>query len=245
MAKNKKRNKGPYAWRLERQTIEMMRFTEYVSVGVSTAGVAAVALARFQGSMAWLMAAMAILVLTVVLDILYPAYFTLIPPEKGEKKPAHGLWVVWSVLCFFLWSLMFKCNLMEWKVLVWLGVACGAVAAVVLGLWAEEFKREKYWLVAVFLVGSLIGGAFLGYCNIEFDNNPPEVYTLEVESLSEYSAPRSRTSYYCTVRMPDGEQKELEVDAATWHDLEEGGPAKVVVGQGALGVAYITVDTVE
>ena len=113
MAKNKKKKKGPYAWRLERQTIEMMRFTEYVSVGVSTAGVAAVALALFQGSMAWLMAAMAILVLTVVLDILYPAYFTLIPPGKGEKKPAHGLWVVWSVLCIFLWSLMFKCNLME------------------------------------------------------------------------------------------------------------------------------------
>ena len=86
MAKNKKKNKGPYVWRLERQTIEIMRFTEYVSIGVSVAGVAAVALARFQGSMAWLMAGMAILVLTVVLDILYPAYFTLIPRRRGKRS---------------------------------------------------------------------------------------------------------------------------------------------------------------
>ena len=92
MAKNKKKKKGPYAWRLERQTIEMMRFAEYVSVGVSVAGVAAVALARFQGSMAWLMVAMAILVLTVVLDILYPAYFTVIPPEKGGEEACP--WIV-------------------------------------------------------------------------------------------------------------------------------------------------------
>ena len=243
MAKNKKRNKGPYAWRLERQTIEMMRFTGYVSVGVSTAGVAAVALARFQGSMAWLMAAMAILVLTVVLDILYPAYFTLIPPEKGEKKPAHGLWVVWSVLCIFLWSLMFKCNLMEWKVLVWLGVACGAVTAAVLGLWAEEFKREKCWLLVAFLIGGLIGGAFAGYCNIRFDKNPRQVYTLAVEDLRR-SGGKSK-SCYCTITMPDGTQEELAISHSTWIELEEGDPVKVVVGQGALGVGYIVADTAE
>ena len=183
MAKNKKKNKGPYAWRLERQTIEMMRITEYVSVVVSTAGVAATVLAFVRGSTRWLMAAMAILVLTVVLDILYPAYFTLIPPEKGEKKPAHGLWVVWSVLCFFLLMLVSACNLMEWKLLVWLGVACGVVTAVILGLWAEEFKREKCWLLVAFLIGGLIGGSFAGYCNIRFDKNPRQVYTLVVEDL--------------------------------------------------------------
>ena len=243
MAKNKKRNKGPYAWRLERQTIEMMRFTGYVSVGVSTAGVAAVALARFQGSMAWLMAAMAILVLTVVLDILYPAYFTLIPPEKGEKKPAHGLWVVWSVLCIFLWSRMFKCNLMEWKVLVWLGVACGAVTAAVLGLWAEEFKREKCWLLVAFLIGGLIGGAFAGYCNIRFDKNPRQVYTLAVEDLRRSGGKSKRC--YCTITMPDGTQEELAISHSTWIELEEGDPVKVVVGQGALGVGYIVADTAE
>ena len=243
MAKNKKKKKGPYAWRLERQTIEMMRFTEYVSVGVSVAGVAAVVLARFQGSMAWLMAAMAILVLTVVLDILYPAYFTLIPPEKGEKKPAHGLWVVWSVLCIFLWSLMFKCNLMEWKVLVWLGVACGAVTAVVLGLWAEEFKREKCWLLVAFLIGGLIGGAFAGYCNIKFDKNPRQVYTLAVEDLRRSGGKSKR--YYCTITMPDGTQEELAISHSTWIELEEGDPVKVVVGQGALGVGYIVADTEE
>ena len=245
MAKNKKKKKGPYAWRLERQTIEMMRFTEYVSIGVSVAGVTAMVLSFIQRSTPWLLAAMAILVLTVVLDILYPAYFTLIPAMKEERKPAHDMWHVWVVDGFMFLVAMQLYNLQEAGLLWLLGIACGVVIAVVLGLWAEEFKREKYWLVAVFLVSSLIGGAFLGYCNIEFDNNPPEVYTLEVESLSEYSGPRRITSYYCTVRMPDGEQKELRLDSSTWHDLEEGGPVKVIVGQGALGVAYITVDTVE
>ena len=245
MAKNKKKKKGPYAWRLERQTIEMMRFTQYVSIGVSVAGVTAMALSFIQRSTPWLLAAMAILVLTVVLDILYPAYFTLIPAMKEGRKPAHDLWHVWVVDGFMFLVAMQLYNLQEAGLLWLLGIACGVVIAMVLGLWAEEFKREKYWLVAVFLVGSLIGGTFLGYCNIEFDNNPPEVYTLEVESLSEYSGPRRSTSYYCTVRMPDGEQKELRLDSSTWHDLEEGGPVKVIVGQGALGVSYITVDTVE
>ena len=243
MAKNKKKNKGPYAWRLERQTIEMMRITEYVSVGVSTVGVAAVALFLIRSSMPWLMAAMGILVLTVVLDILYPAYFTLIPPEKGEKKPAHGLWVVWSVLCFFLMMIISKCNLLEYKLLLWLGVACGVVTAVVLGLWAEEFKREKCWLLVAFLIGGLIGGAFAGYCNIRFDKNPRQVYTLAVEDLRR-SGGKVR-NYYCTVTMPDGRQEELEIDHSTWIDLEEGDPVKVVVGQGALGVGYIVADTAE
>ena len=244
MAKNKKRNKGPYAWRLERQTIEMMRFTEYVSVGVSIAGDAAVALALFQGSMAWLMAAMAILVLTVVLDILFPAYFTLIPPEKGEKKPAHGLWTVWWAIGTILLLILTKRNLLEIGRLCWMGAGCGVVTAVVLGLWAEEFRRERYWLVLAFLIGGLIGGSFLGCCNIRFDNNPPEVYTLEVEDLS-YHRSRRNKSYYCTVTMPDGEQKKLRVPKSTWRDLEEGDPVKVVVGQGALGVGYIVADTGE
>ena len=149
MAKNKKKNKGPYAWRLERQTIEMMRFTEYVSIGVSVAGVTAMALSFIQRSTPWLLAAMAILVLTVVLDILYPAYFTLIPAMKEERKPAHDLWHVWAVDGVMFLMAMPLYNLQEAGLLWLLGIACGVVIAVVLGLWAEEFKREKwryFWL---------------------------------------------------------------------------------------------------
>ena len=245
MAKNKKKKKGPYAWRLERQTIEMMRFTQYVSIGVSVAGVTAMVLSFIQRSTPWLLAAMAILVLTVVLDILYPAYFTLIPAMKEGRKPAHDLWHVWAVDGVMFLMAMPLYNLQEAGLLWLLGIACGVVIAMVLGLWAEEFKREKYWLVAVFLVGSLIGGSFAGFCNIKFDNNPPEVYTLEVESLSVYHGSRGSRSYYCTVTMPDGEQKKVRVDEDTWYDLEEGDPVKVTVGQGALGVAYIGVDSLE
>ena len=92
----------------------------------------------------------AALVLTVVLDILYPAYFTLIPAMKEERKPAHDVWHVWVVDGFMFLVAMQLYNLQEAGLLWLLGIACGVVIAVVLGLWAEEFKREKYWLVAVF-----------------------------------------------------------------------------------------------
>ena len=93
------------------------------------------------------------------------------------------------------------------------------------------------------MIGGLIGGSFAGYCNIRFDKNPRQVYTLVVEDLRR-SGGKSK-SYYCTVTMPDGRQEELEITHSTWIDLEEGDPVKVVVGRGALGVGYIVADAAE
>ena len=244
MGKKQKKMKALYGWRTERQTVEMMRITEYTALAVSIAGFAAAVLYGLRGSALWLLASVALLVLTIVLDILFPAYFTLIPPEKGERKPAHGLYEAWCAAGVVLLITTSSWNLVETGSLWLLGAACGIVTAVVLGLWAEEFRREKYLLVVAFLVGGLIGGLFLGHCNVVFDNKPAEVYTLEVENLRSHRSRRS-AGYYCSVTMPDGTEKELQITVDTWNHLEEGSMVQVRVGQGALGVGYVVASPTE
>lgn len=117
------------------------------------------------------------------------------------------------------------------------------LATLVLGIFAEEFRRQKANLLAVFLIAGAFGMAEAGHFNRELDFSEPEVHTLAVEEL-DYTGGKN-SSYRCTVTLPDGREAELEIKADFYKTLEIGDPVRVEVSTGALGIEYAGVYPME
>lgn len=238
-----KKKKTDGDWRTERQDPEVFRKMEYVCIGITVLSVV-FTLGYFlkQGAF-WYTALLLTNLSAIVLTILYPQYFTLLPEEKEKKKTAWNM--SWS-----LFSQVFVMVVLPWKNwlderMFWVSmVICGTAAALIMGLLSEEFKRAKIWLLAVFFVVGVLGQGALGHINEVYDFSKPESYVLEVEDLSYHRSRRSST-YDCTVTLPDGREAELNITRTFYRTLRVGDPVRVEVGTGVLGIEYANAYPVE
>lgn len=229
-------------WRKARQDPEVYRKMEYVAEGLTLLSLCSMTGYAVSGRWQWYLPAMACVAAAVVLDILLPQYFTLITTGKGEKKRAWELEFVILLHGLFLMLMPWKnwCN----RYLFWVVFAvCGAGFAAVLGCFAEEFKREKEYLIVVFVLGGFLGAFMTGHINETFAMSEPRAYILTVEEL--YGQNRNRTERNCTVTLPDGTQMKLNISKGTCNALEVDGPVRVEVGTGMLGIEYANAYPVE
>lgn len=180
----------------------------------------------------------------VVLEVVLPAYFTLLPREEGERS-TYAWNVRWPLAIHLLILLLLPQSnwLNENSFFVVAGI-CGTGAVLVLGTLAEEFKRNKKYLWMVFVVAGVMGTLPVGQANEAFDFSVPETYTLVVEDL-EHTDSRRNSTYECTVTLPDGRQVELEIPWSTYAELEVGDRVCVEHSVGALGIEYANVYLLE
>lgn len=229
-------------WRKERQDPRVFKMMEYAMLALAC--ICAVGTTGYYISRhwAWYLLAAVCVAAAVVLDIVLPQYFTLIPAVRGEKKQAWDLEIVPVIHGIILLIMPWK-NWTNGSVFWIVFVLCGAALAALLGRFAEEFRREKEYLILVFIIGGFLGTFMTGHINEAFALKEPESYTLTVESV--YGQNRGRTVRSCTVTMPDGTQMELNISKSTCDALEVGGPVRVEVGTGALGIEYANAYAVE
>lgn len=173
--------------------------------------------------------------LAVALDIVYPAYFTLIAPGKGEKSDAWELY--WPIMIHVM-SLLFlpQRNWMDKNLFFTVAAICAVASVTILGLFAEEFRRRKMVMCLVSLLVGLLGTFVVGHFNEVFDFNQPKSYTLVVKDL-ERSGRKNRT-YECTVTLPGGREVDLNITRSLYDELEIGDLVRVEHGIGALGIEY-------
>lgn len=183
----------------------------------------------------WFLAYLVCLLTPVVLDILFPTYFTLIT-EKGGPKHAHDLSIPMWVQAVMLILLPMP-NWLDETMFLKLWAVCGVLVALFMGLLAEEFRRNKGALPAVLFVAGVVGALVVGHINSVFDFAEPETHVLTVEDLDQSRSGKRRT-YECTVTLPDGRQAELRISADFFNSLEIGDEVRVEVHVGALGIEY-------
>lgn len=191
----------------------------------------------------WYLGCLVCLVVPVILDIALPAYFTIMFPEKGKEVDAWELG--WIYFIHLLVLIMFPGH--NWLnenvfLLVW-GIV-GSSTALILGLFAEEFRRKKSSLLVIFLMVGLLGTFVVGHVNEAFDFSEPQSHILTVRELHD-SRSRRNSTYKCTVTLPDGRQVDLEVSRDFYMSLEIGDSVLVEQRIGALGIEYANAFPVE
>ena len=228
-------------WRREKRDPELYDKLSWVpfAIGVLSLGVN-IGFVIFR-NIFWFLIWLAVLALPVVLDILMPAYFSIIPPEKGKKKDARELTL--SVFFHMIGVLgMMSNNWLDgnefWPVL---GIGTAVCFAVL--LLAEEFRREPVYLILVAFLGGVFGMGVVGEANELFPHAEPQAYVLEVEDL-DMSGGRNE-DYHCTVTLPDGREARLEISQRLFDSLELGDFVRVEVGEGFFGIEYANVYSAE
>lgn len=232
----KKKSSVTGDWRTERQDPEVYRKMEYVCIGVTVLSMLfAFGYIQNQGVF-WYTALLLTNGAAIALTIIFPQYFTLLPDEKNKKKSAWNM--SWSLCSQLIVSMVYPMRNWLDEGVFWISVfVCGSVATAVMGLLSEEFRRAKVWLLAVFFFVGVLGQEVVGHINEVYDFSEPESYVLTVENLERSSGRRS-TRYECTVTLPDGRSVDLDISKNYFYNLAVGGPVRVEVGTGALGIEY-------
>lgn len=185
--------------------------------------------------------------LCILLDILWPAYFSLIEDTRDAKrknrKPRHCLLLplMLSSMGPTLRTVMdfTFLDIGEWGELgIWL---CGFIAVVclILGLFAREFRESKgnLALLAVLLAMFCVG--FVGQTNYLLDTGEKTV-TQNTVLDTRVSSGRT-TTYYCTVELPDGTELDVAVSRELYRSLKAGDKVTLVTCPGGLGISYVLV----
>ena len=239
---NKKKKNSPDNWRVQRQDPALYQKMGWVPPILMGMGIASSAGYLMNRTWPWYLAYLMSFAAPVVLDILFPAYFTLIT-EKGGPKHAHDLSIPMWVQVLVL-VLMTRSNWLDESLFLKLWAVCGILSVLMAYLLVEEFRRMKGALLAVLFGAGIAATLLIGHTNCVFDFAQPETYVLAVEELEESRSGKT-TSYECTVTLPDGRTLEIDISGRFYHALEVGDEVQVALHPGALGIGYVTVQPME
>ena len=228
-------------WRREKRDLELFNKLFWVPWVLGLTGFGVNLVFAWARSLFWFCLWLVMLALPVVLVILMPGYFTLIPVDKGKKADARELYFPMLINLFAILP-MINNNILDdgmfWPVF---GIG-GAVCFVVLIL-AEEFRREPVYLILFAFLGGVFGVGPVSEANELLPHELPQAYVLEAEDV--YKSGGKTDDYYCTVTLPDGREENLEISRKLFDSLREGDLVRVEVGEGFFGIEYANVYPME
>lgn len=194
----------------------------------------------------WFVGCLFCVMLPLVLVILLPQYFTLIMAARGKKSDAlEASWIFFGVV---LWlAVMPAKNWLDAQTWLIAALLCGGICTLLLGLLAEEFRKKKEYLFAVFFISAIVGVSLVGHANEVFDYGEPESYILKVEELDYWRGGRRNRSkhYECSVILPDGREAEMDISKEFYDRLKVGDLIRVELSEGALGIEYTNAYPIE
>lgn len=190
----------------------------------------------------WCVACLFPIVVGILLTILYPSYFALITAKKGKRNEAWELSAPVYISVFTGICMPALNWLNDWMIPV-VALVCGLAVTVTLGLFSEEFRRNRQQLWKVFLIAAAAGWLTVGQINRTFDTSPVQRYYLVAEDV--YKSGGRSTSYHCVVTLPDGHKSNLRISRALYEELDEGETVLVEYREGALGIEYAAVSAVD
>ena len=178
----------------------------------------------------------------VVLVLMYPQYFTLLPADKGKKSDA---WELEWTFFIHLFTLVFLSPPRNWLRDEAVGLVLGvcAVTSVLVALCIKECRKDKWSFFLALIMGGVIGLTSAEHVNEVFAYMEPESCVVMVEDLERSGG--KHKSYECTVMLPDGREVELDISRRLYYDLEVGDYVRVEHGVGLLGIEYANVYPIE
>ena len=240
-ADNSVRKNRKMGWRQEKRDPELYNKLSWVAWVIGLLSWAVNVGFLLRRNLLWFVLWLLVLAIPVVLVMLLPGYFTLIPVEKGKKADAWELDL--SLLPHIFGMLAMKENNWLDDGVFWKVIGIGAAVCFAVLLLAEEFRREPMWLIGFAFLGGFFGVGFIAEANELLPHNLPQAYILEVEGT--HKSGRRNRSYYCEITLPDGQEESLEISRKLYDSLEEGELVRVEVGEGFFGIEYANVYSYE
>lgn len=232
---NKKKKKDPEAWRLEGRNpavYEKLWFVSPLLMGLNlVCGFGYLSNRNWQ----WYLAFFVCAAVPVTLDILYPAYFTLIP-SSWTKAKARDLSLPLAIHALLVMVLVPMENWLENGLRLKVCIVCGMAVMILLGLLVKEFRKNKLILLEVLLLAGYCGGAEVQEINRVFDFAEPQAYILTVEKMEHTGD--DTDNFCCFVTLPGGQEQELCIARDLYATLGVGDPIRVEIHPGALGIEY-------
>ena len=247
MVKTRYRLKGgsKVNWRVKERNMELYR--KFLPFGWVWNGVCAVtALLPFVLEMSrdlWGWIVMGLALVTVLLDVFFPAYFSILGRIKGSDRtygPKHAIHLGWGLSLMLLAFLLMSVNRFhffdEFRVLP-VALAVTAVLGGALFLFCREFLEEpENGLVAVLFLLLLNFVAFVPQVNHSLGPELTPVTATVQEKRADTTGKMDH--YYCYVRVPDGRELQVSVSRAEYREYEIGDTMALQLGTGFFGIEY-------
>jgi len=192
-----------------------------------------------------MLSAICIIVPTVTFT-LYVKYNNLLSAddrndESNKKKPRIDI----TVPLLIPSSVLGIRTLMDIDVTGWVNLvlwSAGLLAVILLALFifTKEYKRRKAVAELIVFIALYFAPSTVLQINVLYDYSDPVVYTTELLD-KDISSGKGKT-YYNTVEMEDGSQKELKVSPEFYNMQEVGDSVTVVESDGLLGIGYVYID---
>lgn len=235
----KKRSKNPDAWRLAQQDeklVPVMRTVKRVLLALS---IVSSVLLVFHHPL-WSALGILCSVTCGVLDLVYPAYFTLLEMSNGKKqKHAIGLGLS-AALPLMVQTLyvFYRFNFLNFEIFLW-AVAVALLAWVVFGFFGREFSERTGDLLAMVLLLALFGSGPIGMMNYLTDRSEPRQYVTCVDDMYVSSSSKGGDNYFCTILLEDGSEFDLQVQRGQYEQFSVGDTIEIATRAGGLGIEYI------
>lgn len=234
-----KRKQDPDAWRLEEQTPALVPVMKRVKQILMVLSILSCGMLVFHPL--WSLLGIGVSIGCAVLDIRYPAYFTLLDMSKGSKqKHAVGLGFAASLpilvqALYVLHSFTF----ITAEIHVW-SAAVGILTTLLIGCFAREFRERKRDLFAMVLLLCLFCMGPVGMANYLTDRREPQRETVCIENKYISSGTKSGKKYMLTICLENGTDVRLQVDRGKYEELSVGDEIAIEIRSGGLGIGYLS-----
>lgn len=171
-----------------------------------------------------------------VLYLIFPNELTVIEKKKnaGGRIQIAELWII--LLIFPMLQLTYE-NIMNWpRLLMITAFPCGVMLLLYL-IRIREWRMKKGLLVAPLFVCFVLCLCAVGHVNNWLDAHPAQGISCVIEEKSR----SSRSGRHIFVVM-DGKRQKLKVPLGMYADLSPGEQIDLYRHDGALGIAYVTIE---
>lgn len=232
-------------WRVKERKMELYR--RFLPFGWVWNGVCAfVALCPFiwESSWdAWCLLLMAMAAMTVLLDVFFPAYFSILGRTTASERkygPKHAIHLGWGLMAMLVSILIVNMARFhffdEFRVLP-VALTATAVLGVALFLFCREFMEEpENGLLAVLFLLFLNFIAFVPQINHSLGGELVPVTGVVQEKKADTTGKFDH--YYCVVTVPDGRELPVQVSRSEYRIYELGDPMDLQIGTGFFGIEY-------
>lgn len=235
-----KHKKNPDAWRLEEQDPALVPPMKKLQIFLTLVSIGSSILMLFEPI--WGLLGIFSSVACVVLDIRFPAYFTLMDLGKGSgPEHAIGLALAASVPVFAQGLYIInRCNFHPWWP-IWLwSAALGILIGVLIGRYAREFRNRGWDAAALVLMLVMFFQGPIGLVNLLADRSEPRTDWVQIQDMYVSEGGSSADRYYCVIPLEDGTEFDLQIPLSCYEELFVGDNIQIVERSGGLGFGYIS-----
>lgn len=193
----------------------------------------------------WAIICFVILLISLILYLVYPQYFTLLGESKYKNRVGHKTKIShidFGIMCSGL-SLLIRSLLdfsfLDWPLLVLFSVVAAIVFSLIMYSLSREIRENSDLILATVILAVFISGGIVLQLNHIMNEESGDIETCVVTDLDYHRGGRRHISTYnCTVKLNVKAEISLPITREIYRNLELGDQVLVYTGTGALGIEY-------